>query len=172
MWYVSGFLLLRLVHRPQSYVCGMPRRDWQPTTREPLNKPRSSQNWPQRQVFDWIYRDSLDKPIRLRWFGARYDCAELISCTHLPLQAEQHNDVVEGLREKWHVAHAENQTLSARVETLERWGEEGTDPDYLKLRTRGGSVFKSWNTQSRFGLTLHKMFFDQECKWQNLDVGP
>ena len=50
----------------------------------------------------------------------------LLLCTNLPLQAEQHNDTVEGLREKWHVANAESQTLSARVETLERWGEERT----------------------------------------------
>ena len=43
------------------------------------------------------------------------DVHDLIS-----LQAEQQNGVLEEVREKWHIATAENRTLSTRLETMER----------------------------------------------------
>jgi len=43
------------------------------------------------------------------------DVHDLIS-----LQAEQQNGVLEEVREKWHVATAENRTLSTQLETRER----------------------------------------------------
>ena len=38
----------------------------------------------------------------------------------LTAKAEQHNDTMEGLREKWHGSSAENRALNSRVDSSER----------------------------------------------------